>query len=329
MESSSSRHLSTPMISSSSINVRKSHSSCAFREFIKATALSNLTKDYIKEQVDRQVAEQLSNAMDRLHRVYNHSLDKLENFLLDELVPRLDKSRSDHGRVVKRMMRRLYKLRPMMVNYKDILKKRSGYVENIPDELDERVRRFRKEQHKRTSRARAKSSRIPLRSCFSSLIECRRPKRVTRDGASQFIRVPQPTSQLSVNESREYLPPKVESSQLGPASAKKDIETLYQNLGFSSPPVSELGDAQSRAKKAENRHFGPLPKKSAKLGRTPSAQKMKEIQRRLLETNLLFNKSSYSLFLNRFKFPPPSPLPKPTPSKAAMLTQNPLRWKYQ
>lgn len=324
MEKISSQELPTPMISSSSVKARHSDSSRLFREFLKARALSMTTNDYVKQQVDRQVKELFKNAMDRFYYLHGRSLNRLEKLLVEDLVPRLDSSRADHDHFVRHMKRLLKKVRPMMTNFKAYLEERPSFCANLPDELELRCKRFRKEQDKRFSRSSIMSFDSSLR---PSLLNCKKAQPVLEDPASQSVAEPQPTPPLTVNKSEAHLQPKVDITQPAPAPAKKNVETIYQNFSFVSSPKSKVkGPPLFNMSKAMEKHFGPMPK--VKKRSPESAHKLREINRRLLQTNLLYKKSSYSLYLNRFKFPPPWPLPQPTLSKVAMLAKSPLYWKY-
>ncbi|TDG41019.1 hypothetical protein AWZ03_012554, partial [Drosophila navojoa] len=295
---SSSQEFPTPMSSSSSIRS---------------------TNDYISDQVDSQVEEQVSNAIRRFYHSHGQSLKKLESLLMNQVVPRMDKSRADHGRVMKRMMRRLNDLRPTMVNYKTCLEDGESPCHSLPDEPDAGMKRFRKKQDKLFAR-----QSIDLRSCFSSLIKCRKPKPAFEDSVTEIVTEPQSISQLTGTKSRGHLQPKVDLTQPQLAKPEKNIKFLYKNLGFGSSLGKAYRDPEYALRKVEYRHFGPLPEKCS----AESDSKRKELCRRLLEVNLLFHKSSCSLHMNRFKYPPRYSLPKAWLFKSSLLTHFPLRWQY-
>ncbi|TDG40506.1 hypothetical protein AWZ03_013066 [Drosophila navojoa] len=245
MERSSSQEFPTRMISNSSIGSGDCHASPSIMKLFKTVAANN----YIKDQVDRQVEEQVTNAIQRFYRTVRTSLSGLERLLEDQVVPRMDKSHADHERLVKRMMRCLNDLCPMMVSYKDYLEDGASFCQDLPYELDEHMKCFRKEQDNPIARIPSQASQTSQTSQSSKTI-------------TEIVTEPQSISQLTGSI---------------PESTKEEYRPAE------------------------------------------SARNLKEISRRLLETNLLLQKSSYSLYMNRFTFPTPSPLPQPRLFKSVLL----------
>lgn len=319
MEKTSSRSVSTPMITSSNcINSRCSHfhSSYSYSECIKPRIVpTTVSGDHDKQSVERLVDVQVAKAMERLYRVHAQSLSNLESLLLEELVPRLDATREDHDHLLKRMMWRLQMLHPMVVRFKAGLQQSSSNCKELSVELEEQSEHQNRDQSPQASQSLGSS----LQPRLSSLLFCKSDSGGSKASLSQSPLTSQSTD------------PKSQTQQLTQAEAVKqddDIQLIYQNYAFGSPPINDIDDSRVKHREECNVLFSGHSSKKYSIEQ-PS--RVRAINRRLLETNLFFNKSSFSLYMNRFKYPPPWPFSQPRRSKSAITQKSlqPLSWEQE
>ncbi|KAM8721243.1 hypothetical protein ACLKA7_007158 [Drosophila subpalustris] len=245
---------------------------------------------------------QVNLVMEQFYSMYSRAYDKLETAIVEELMPRLRYTKKGHDRLLQRIVRRLDKLRPFVqsshgTSYEQIIKD-WNCQSNIDNKDEKKINKDTDKMLKKQRSMHKKRMRDLIEEEEkSNSAECQSPIDLStiRARLSSLLR----SIDTSINSSS------VDSMRQPQAMSRKDVQFIYQNQTFPAVPISDIN-----VPKAENSSDGSTYNISR---RESHKSELDEYEKRMLEVNLMYNRSFYSMM--RLKFPSTSKYPFKPKSK--------------
>ncbi|KAL7728456.1 hypothetical protein ACLKA6_005213 [Drosophila palustris] len=246
---------------------------------------------------------QVNLVMEQFYSMYSRAYDKLETAIVEELMPRLRYTKKGHDRLLQRIVRRLDKLRPFVqsshgTSYEQIIKD-WNCQSNIDNKDEKKINKDTDKMLKKQRSMHKKRMRDLIEEEEkSNLAECQNPPidlSTIRARLSSLLR----SIDTSINSSS------VDSMRQPQAMHHKDVQFIYQNQTFPAVPISDIN-----VPKNENSSDGSTYNISR---RESHKSELDEYEKRMLEVNLMYNRSFYSMM--RLKFPSTSKYPFKPKSK--------------